>query len=157
MKRIICMIAAVPVALGLTACGEPPTVDSEFEADFSVVQDGSEYTGRLSVGEEGMSVDITAPYTVAGLGFDYSADGLSIRLGGLSANANCDYIPSTAVPEVLHNTLTYLGQAQYKETSDGEDSFTLPAPNSEAEITAKDGVPTGLYDPHSGLSFCFTQ
>lgn len=139
----------------LTACGEPPTAADSFKADFSVSRDGIAYSGALTLTDSGLSVTMTAPYTVEGMRFDYTSDGLSISRGGLSAKANPDYISANAIPSVLHNTLTYLSQAAYTGSGNGEDSFTLPTPYGEAVITASNGAPISLTDPYSGLEITF--
>ncbi len=155
MKRIILLLSAVLLSVVLCSCGEPPTLNTDFSTDFSVTQDDVGYQGTLAVADGALSVDMTAPYTVAGLRFGYDENGLTIGCGGLETVANSDYIPPSSVPAILHNTLAYLPQATYTESSDSGDSFSLPTPYGEAQITAVDGVPKELYDPHSGLTFTF--
>ena len=156
MKKLILLLSAACIALCLSSCGEPPSVATVFDADFTVSRSGEDYSGRLSLTGESLTVAMTAPFTVEGMSFDYTDEGLTISRGGLSASANSDYIPAAAIPSVLHDTLTYIGQAAYIGSDGGEDSFTLPTPYGEATLTARDGDPVRLADDYSGLTFEFS-
>ncbi len=154
MKRLLLILAVILIAL-LSACGEPPTVSTEFDADFAVTQEDIAYKGTLTLSDGTLSVVFSEPYTVQGMAFNYGADGMRITYAGHETAANCDYIPSKAIPQVLHNALAYLPQATYTGSDESGDCFSLPTPYGEATLTAKDGVPTALDDPHAGLRFRF--
>lgn len=156
MKCFFSLILALALTAMLCSCGEPPTVNADFSADFAVTQDGTDYRGALTLADGALTVSFTAPYTVAGMTFGYSGEGLTISRGDLGTVVNCDYIPASAAPEVLHNALAYLPQASYAESDESGDHFTLPTPYGDALLTAEDGVPTALSDPHTGMSFTFT-
>lgn len=154
-KHLFLLCIALLPLFCLAACGEPPTVSADFAADFHVTQDETDYCGTLSLDGENLHIEMTEPYTVAGTGFDYAGKELTITAGGHSTQANSDYLPSRAVPSVLHNTLAYLAQAAYTDSEDGADRFTLPTPHGEATLTARDSLPVSLYDPHTKLTFTF--
>lgn len=158
MKRLLFFFLGIMIPMtALSACGEPPELNTDFTAEFSAVHNGTEYCGRLSAGRGRLSILMTAPYTVSGLGFDYDGSRLNMSLGGLNAAVNSGYLPSAAVPEALHNTLAYLDQAAYSGTEDSQDVYTLPSPYGDAKLTAVNGYPLSLYDPHTGMTFCFSQ
>lgn len=156
MKRLLLILAFVLIIL-LSACGEPPTVDKELDAEFAVTQEDTAYKGEIKLSDGKLTVTFSEPYTVQGMEFSYGADGMRITYAEHETTANCDYVPSNAVPQVLHNTLAYLPQATCTGSDETGDLFSLPTPYGEATLTARDGVPTALYDPHSGLRFSFTQ
>lgn len=156
MKRIIAVISLISAILCLTSCRtEPPALSDSFSADFSVTDGTTEYSGNLEKTDSGLRVTFSEPYTVSGMSFEYTDEGMSIGSRGLSTLANSDYIPSRAVPSVLHNTTAYISQAAYKGSEDGEDIFTLPTPYGEAELRAINGAPISLSDSPSGLTFTF--
>ena len=157
MKRIICLSLAACMLLCLTACAEPPALNREPELGFSVTRDGADWQGTLSLHDGALSIVLTAPYTVAGMRFDYTDEGLCIRRGALGTKANCDYIPSDAVPQELHNALSYLGEAVYSAGDDVEDRYILSTPRGDALLTAREGVPTSLTTPESGSMFTFFE
>lgn len=155
MKRILSLIICLIPLLSLSACGEPPTVESNFTVSFTVSQDDTDYAGTLSRKDDSLNIQMSAPYTVKGMEYHYQDGELSLSYGGHSTKANCDYLPADSVPEVLFDTLTYLPQATFIESNGGEDSFNLPTPYGDASLTARDGIPTSLYEPYSGLEFSF--
>lgn len=155
MKRILALSILFILMLTLSACSEPPTVNAEFTAPFSVQYNGIDYAGTVSNSGSSLTLSMTAPYTVQGMVFDYQDSTLSVRYADCAANANADYLPSDSIPSILHNNLAYLAQASYDSSQDGADSFTLPTPYGEAALTAKEGIPTSLTDPKSGIEFTF--
>lgn len=158
MKRMLSIFLSITLILCLSACSsEPPAVNTEFAGDFCVTQNGTDYAGSLSLNADGLAITMSEPYTVKDIAFLFDSEGLHINYAGYGTIANCDYIPAQAVPVVLHNALSYMAQAEYLSTEDGEDSFRLPTPYGSAVIKAHDGVPTELYDEHSGLTFVFTD
>ncbi len=158
MKRIIVLFITLISVLCLSSCkAEPPGPDSAFISDFSVTDGDMDYSGSVELNESGMTISLNEPYTVSGMSFTYNVDGMSISRGGLSAKANSDYIPSRAVPSVLHDALSYLSQAEYQSTEDGEDIYTLPTPYGEAELTAENGRIRSMKVPYAALEFDFSN
>ena len=148
MKRILSLTAAICIMLSLSACSaKPPALAEAFEADFSAVLGDTEYRGRLTADKASVTLLMTAPYTVEGMSFEYTDEGLSIGRGGMNTEVNCDYIPSTALPSRLHNALAYLESASYAGSRDGGDVYTLPTPYGDAEITADNGLPQKMSLP----------
>lgn len=148
MKRILSLSALICILLSLSACSsEPPSLADAFGADFSTVLGDTEYHGRLSSDNDSLTLLMTAPYTVEGMSFEYTDDGLSIGKGGMNTEINCDYIPSAALPSMLHNALAYLDSSSYKGNDNGEDIYTLPTPYGDAEIRALNGLPRMLTLP----------
>lgn len=148
MKRILSMTALICILLSLSACSaEPPGLADAFDADFSTVLSDTEYRGRLTADNDSLTLLMTAPYTVEGMSFEYTDDGLSIGKNGMKTEINCDYIPSAALPSMLHNALNYLDSASYKGSEDGDDIYTMPTPYGDAEIRAINGLPQMLTLP----------
>ena len=156
MKRYMILPILFAVILSLSACGEPPTVQSDFSSSFTVSRGDIDYAGTIAKDGTELTVIFTEPYTVNGTAFCWDVETLSIRYAGHSTQANADYLPADSVPAVLHNALCYLPQAVYTETADGEDHFSLPTPCGDASLTAADGVPTSLTDPLSGTVYTFS-
>ena len=155
MKRILSLTAVILILLSLSACSaKPPELAEAFEADFSALLGDAEYRGRLTADKDSLTILMTVPYTVEGMSFEYTDEGLSIGRGGMNTEVNCDYIPSTALPSRLHNALAYLGSASYSDSRDGEDIYTLPTPYGDAGITAKNGLPLKI-TLHDGAEICF--
>ena len=141
--------------LTLTACGEPPTVCSDFSGDFTVRYGDTDCRGKLDKNGGELSIVMTGPCTVEGMTFTYRESSLSVGFGGHSAETTADYLPSCSIPSCLHSALPYLPQAEYIETADGEDRFSLPTPSGSAVITASDGIIKTLTVPQNGLEFRF--
>lgn len=156
MKRIILMLPILLIlTLALSACGKPPTVNSDFSSSFTAVYQGEDYEGTLRKDGDQLTIAMQAPYTVDGISFDYQGDTLSIRCADHSTIVSFDYLPDSSIPTVLYNTLAYLPQATYIATENDSDTFTLPTPYGDATLSAQDGVLRSLTDPHSGLEFTF--
>ena len=155
MKRLLCLFPLFILVLTLCACGEPPTVQSDFFARFTVQKDEISYAGTLQKKGSCMTLTMTEPYTVTGMSFCREDSALSIRYAGHSAEVTSDYLPADTVPTALYNSLSYLEQAAYTGTENGTDHFTLPTPYGDAKLTARDGMPTTLDDPYSGMTFYF--
>ena len=156
MKRIILIILTLLMIISLASCGSPPVLKTDFSALFSVQSGDTDYAGSLNKDGDHLTITMKEPYTIAGMVFDYSDSGLSIRSKGHSTNADVDYLPDTSVPAALSNALLYLPQASYNASQNGTDSYTVTTPYGEATMTANDGYPTEITEPHSGLSFKFT-
>lgn len=155
MKRILSLSICLILLFSLSACGEPPTVESNFTVSFTVSRNDTDYAGTL-IREEGvLNIQMSEPYTVKGMAYCYQDGELSLSYGGLSTKSSCDYLPDDSIPGALFESLAYLSQATYTESSDGEDSFSLPTPYGNATLTAKDGIPTSLYGLRSKLEFSF--
>ena len=156
MKRIIIILLVSVLLLTLTACGSPPELKSDFSAMFSTQCDDLNYAGALNKNGDHLTITMKEPYTIAGMVFDYSDSGLSIQSNGHSANADSDYLPDSSVPAALRNALLYLPQASYNGSQNGTASYTVTTPYGDAGLSAEDGYPTEITEPHSGLSFRFT-
>ena len=155
MKRFLSLGILFVMILLLSACGEPPTVQSDFSASFTASRDDVGYAGTVTKSDASLTVIFSEPAAADGMEFCWENSALSIRYAGHSTQANADYLPSDSIPATLHNTLTYLSQAAYTGTENGEDRFTLPTPRGDAELTAENGVPTSLTDPNDGTFFYF--
>ena len=158
MKRsLTVLLSAIIFTFPLSACGEQPTVDGDFTAAFTTKYLGADYSGTLYKNGDHMTVSMNDPYTARGLVFDYRGDTLGISLGVHSTETDPEYLPYDCIPSVLRNSLAYLPQAAYSGTEDGSDIFALPTPYGDATLTAQNGVPLSLTDPHSGMEFTFSQ
>ena len=156
MKRIILIILTLLMIISLASCGSPPVLKTDFSALFSVERDNTEYAGTLNRNGDHLTIIMKEPYTIAGMVFDYSDTGLSIGSNGHSTGADADYLPDSSVPAALRNALLYLTQASYVGTQNGVDSYTVNTPYGEAPLTASDGYPAEITEPHSGMHFKFT-
>ena len=155
MKRYLCMAILLIMTISLTSCSEAPQVDADFSATFAAKIDEAEYAGDITADESGLSITMTQPYTVQGMRFDYYGGALSVDYGGHSVRADTGYLPCESVASALHETLAYLNQAEYRETKDGEDSFTLPTPHGSVALTAKDGALQTMTVPEYRMTFTF--
>ena len=157
MKKLFAVICLTLLTACLTACAQPPEAPTELSTLFHTDHNGADQRGTVTVGEDGITVEMTAPIGAKGLSFWYTSEGLSIGYAGHKTLVNADYIPSDSVPSALYRALAYLPEARYMGTQDGEDSFALPSPEHEAELRVSDGVPTSLTCPDSGMEFSFRQ
>ena len=156
MKRIIFLLLVSVLLITLTACGSTPTLKTDFSALFSVNSGDTDYAGAVNKDGDHLTITMKEPYTIAGMVFDYSDSGLSILSKGHSTNADTDYLPDNSVPAALRNALLYLPQASYNGSQNGTASYTVTTPYGDAGLSAEDGYPTKITEPHSGLSFKFT-
>ena len=154
MKKLLCIACSLIILASLTACGEPPTVNNDFSAAFSARCGDTDYAGTLTKDGDVLTIDMTEPYTVQGITFTYQGGKLSVGYAGHSAEATAGYLPGSCIPSSLHGTLPYLPQAEYTETADGTDHFTLPTPNGAAQLTADNGSLLSLTDPN-GITYTF--
>ena len=154
MKRIFLLFMTLPLFL-LSACGEPPKVESDCRLAFTAENAELPYAGTVEKNGDTMTVTLSEPYTVRDMAFTYEGDMLSINYGGHSTQSRADYLPTDSVPAMLYSTLSYLPQAAYSGTQDGADRFILPTPYGDTELTARDGIPVSLTVPKSALTFSF--
>ena len=155
MKRILSLTLCLFMLLCLSACGEPPTVENNFIVSFTVSQGDTDYAGTLTREDGVLNIQINEPYAVKGMAYRFEDGELSIDYGTHSAKASCDYLPANSIPTALFESLTYLPQATYSESNDGEDFFNLPTPYGNATLAARDGIPTSLSGLRSKLEFSF--
>ena len=155
MKQILSLTICLILLFSLSACGEPPTVENNFTVSFTVSRNNTDYAGTLSQKDGVLYIQMSEPYTVKGMAYCYRGGELSLSYGGLGTKASCDYLPDDSIPGALFEALTYLSQATYTESKDGEDSFNLPTPYGNATLTATDGIPTSLSGLRSKLEFSF--
>lgn len=156
MKRLLFLLTATVLIITLAACGSPPELKTDFSALFSVQSGDTDYTGAFSKDGDHLTITMKEPYTISGMVFDYSDTGLSIKSKGHSTNADADYLPDSSVPAALRNALLYLSQASYNGSQSGSDSYSVTTPYGEATMTASEGYPMEITEPHSGLRFKFT-
>lgn len=156
MKRFIILFLTTILLLTLAACGSPQPLKTDFYTLFSAQSDDTVYAGSLNKSSDHLTVTMSEPYPIAGMVFDYSDNGLSIKSSGLSTNADADYLPDSSVPGALRNALLYLSQARYIDSENGKESYSVTTPYGEALLTANDGYPTEITEPHSGIIFKFT-
>ena len=156
MKRIIILILTTILLLTLASCGSPPTLKTDFSALFSAQSGDTVYAGSLNKNGDRLTITMKEPYPIAGMVFDYSDGGLSIKSRGHSTNADADYLSDNSVPGALRNALLYLSQASYNGSQNGVDSYSVTTPYGEATMTADDGYLTEITEPHSGLCFKFS-
>lgn len=156
MKKFGIILSALLLLLTLASCGSPPALKTDFSALFSVQSGDTDYAGALNKNGDHLTITMKEPYTISGMVFDYSDTGLSIKSEGHSTNADIDYLPDSSVPAALRNALLYLSQASYNGSQNGTDSYAVTTPYGEATMTACDGYPTGITEPHSDLHFKFT-
>ncbi|GEM_PF-2373090 len=156
MKKYVIVLLVSVLMLTLAACGSPPELKTDFSALFSVHSGDADYTGALNKDGDHLTITMKEPYTIAGMVFDYSDTGLSIKSKGHSTNADPDYLPDSSVPAALRNALLTLSQASYNGSQNGADSYSVTTPYGEAAMTASDGYPLEITEPHSGLCFKFT-
>nr|WP_316622859.1 hypothetical protein [uncultured Ruminococcus sp.] len=154
MKRIFLLFMTLPLFL-LSACGEPPTVESDCRLAFTAENAELPYAGTVEKNGDTLTVTMSEPYTVQDMAFTYEDSALSINYGGHSTQSSADYLPTDSVPAMLYSTLSYLPQAAYSGTQDGADRFILPTPYGDSELTARDGIPVSLTVPKSALTFSF--
>ena len=153
MKRIIlCTAILLLTAVLLCACGDAPTVDNCFTVSFTAQRDEDDvnYAGTLQKTDDGICITMTAPYTVQGMRFTYESGAAQIARGGLSANADSDYLPDNSLPATLNRDMSFLPQASYRGVADGRDRYRIATPNGEAELLAENGIPTALTDDTAG-------
>jgi len=155
MKKQFAVICMILMITSLSACAEPPTAPTEFSAVFHVDKGDVDHRGTVTVGGDGIIIEMSAPGGAKGLSFDYTSDGLSIGYAGHCTTANADHIPTDAVPSALYRAFTYLPEARYLGSEDGEDRFALPSPAHEAVLITKDGEPVSLSCPDTGMEFIF--
>ena len=156
MKRIIILILTTILLLTLASCGSPPTLKTDFSAMFSAQCGDTIYAGTLNKNGDRLTITMKEPYPIAGMVFDYSDGGLSIKSRGHSTNADADYLPANSVPASLRNALLYLPQAGFTGSQGDCDHYAVTTPYGESAMTATDGYPTEITDPHSGICFKFT-
>ena len=69
---------------------------------------------------------------------------------------DADYLPDNSVPASLRNALLYLSQASFTGSQGDCDHYAVTTPYGESAMSASDGYPTEITDPHSGICFKFT-
>ena len=155
MKKLFALICAILMLSGLAACGEPPKAPTGFSMIFHADHTGCDQRGTVTVSDDGITVEMSAPGGAKGLTFNYTTDGLCIDYAKLSTQANADYISSDSVPSALYRALAYLPEARYLGSENGADLFALPSPAHEATLTVQDGVPLSLSCPDPAIEFSF--
>ena len=74
----------------------------------------------------------------------------------MKTEINCDYIPSAALPSMLHNALTYLDSASYKGSEDGDDIYYLEDDNYIVFVSEYGNIRT-FFEPDDGIAYYYRQ
>lgn len=156
MKRTAILLLTLLLCCCAGCRAEPPLHDS-FTADFQTTYNGPQWQGTLTRTADGVDMTFFDPYTVSGLRVTYAGDRMQICCGDLTADAGSDLLSEASLPCLLYTTLLYLNQAQYTGDRDGEDHYTVPTPNGEAEITARDGIPASIILPKNHITVKLVQ
>lgn len=154
MKRFLTLLLLLPL-LTLSSCGKPPALQTDFSASFTAQADELDCAGTVVKEGDRLTITINEPYTTKDMIFDYDDARLSVRYLGHSANAEADYLPANSVPASLRSALLYLTQANYTGSENGCDTYSVTTPYGEAALSAQDGYPTEITEPHSGITFRF--
>ena len=143
MKRsfIILLISAVTL---LSACGKPsPTLPELYESEISVTGGGLDVKGLIRLDADSFRFTVTSPDTAAGLTYTYDKGGLCVSRGEL-ARLSDDGLGAGALPELLKSAITAIPNAEYLDSDEGGDNFSVPSENAKAVLTSKDGEPLKL-------------
>lgn len=137
MKKILLIICVGILAVIQTACGKAHTLSPAYSGEIQATNGERNYTAVLETDGENLSLTLSSPETVAGMRYGFKGEELHTSLNGLDCITAPKSLSSTALPRILCEIFTQLDKAEYRETADGADIFTL----GTAAITAKDGTP----------------
>ena len=156
MKRSV-LIMLSSVLILLTACrAEPQELRNTFEADVTVSGGVTDYTAHISRSPGEVTVALTSPASVAGLGYTYSGGELTTSYGELSCVTSGVSLPLSSAPAVLCEALSRIGEAAYESSSDGADTYRLSLSAGSAVMTCADGLPVKITADFSPYTVTFT-
>lgn len=146
LLRILCVFFALPIFI-LNGCndGEKPDYNliTDFSADFQATYRDSEYKGKISTNRQGvLSIDITYPQTLEGLGVRYYSGEMHLSRENIDSSADEAYLPDTSFPSVLKSVFDGINRGNTTIVSIGKEECerTLQVPMGNAIIISRDNV-----------------
>lgn len=146
LLRILCVFFVLPIFI-LNGCNDSKKPDcnliTDFSADFQATYRESEYRGKISTNRQGvLSIDITYPQTLEGLGIRYYSGEMHLSRENLDSSADEAYLPDTSFPSVLKSVFDGINKDGTTIVSIGEEECerTLQVPMGNAIIVSRDNV-----------------
>lgn len=157
MKRVIAITLCILTVFALTACGKAShSLDPSYDGEVQATDGRTNYIAEVKSGEDGVSVTLRAPDSVAGLCCEFSGGELHTRLNGLDCITVADSLPPASFVSLLHEVFLNADSAEYLETADGVDTFSLKTRGGTAVITAKDGKIQSITAEYGGWTIDFS-
>ena len=157
MKRSI-LICAVSALMFLTACTHTvPELPGSFESGFSATGGALDCEGRVICDGGAVTVEMTSPEAVKGIGFSFTDGELTASYSGLSCITDSGRIASFTVPYVLSEVFTNLGKAYYVKSDGEDDLFALELSEGRAELVFSGGRIKTVTADFTPYSFTFTD
>ena len=140
MKRFICCVSVILFVFALAGCGkDTAALEPTFEGEIQATDGRVNYIAYCTADEDGVSVTLTAPESVAGIRYEVLGEELHTRLGKLDCITAADSLPPASFVSLLHEVFGRTGDEEYTGTVDGEHFYTLKTRGGTAQIAAKGG------------------
>ncbi len=128
----------------LCGCGEnnKKAVASEFTADFSASYGNMQIKGSITSARGSMlSMIISSPSTLDGLGVEYRGAEMQIKRDELICSTDEAYIPNSSFPSILKEITGGIsdGRAQFLENKNGSDTYELRMSGDSCVINCTQG------------------
>lgn len=144
--KILCVFLVLSIFI-FNGCndGEKPDCNliTDFSADFQATYRDSEYKGKISTNRQGvLSMEITYPQTLDGLGVRYYSGEMHLSRENLDSSADEAYLPDTSFPSVLKSVFDGINRGNTTIVSIGEEECerTLRVPMGNAVIISRDNI-----------------
>ena len=144
MKRFFCLLCLSLLLLLFTACGSSKTIGATYEGSISFTDGSTDCTAKLSADGDTLTLSVTSPENIAGIGYTFRDGELHTTLNGLECITPDNSLPSGAVPRLIYELFSRAQEAQYQSSENGIDTFVLQTDGGDMTVTAMDGVPQTL-------------
>ena len=95
-----------------TSCSsEPAPTSRSFTANVTATCNGTKFRAKVTSEEHNLlTVTMYSPKAVRGYTYTYKDGGINISSGNMNIDADEDYLPPTAFPQIIYNVLSTIGQ-----------------------------------------------
>lgn len=110
MKKIPLLFFCV-IFLFTSCSSEPAPIARSFTANVTATCNGIKIRAKVTAEEHNLlTVTMYSPKAVRGYSYTYKDGSINISSGNMSIDADGDYLPPTAFPQIIYNVLSTVGQ-----------------------------------------------
>lgn len=112
MKKLPLLFFCV-IFLFTSCSAEPAPIARSFTANVTATCNKVKIRAKVTAEEHNLlTVSIYSPKAVRGYTYTYKDGGLNISSGNMNIDADEDYLPPTAFPQIIYNVLSTVGQEE---------------------------------------------
>lgn len=103
------------IIIMLTSCSvKPAEPDLNFSARIKASFDGTKISGRLIADKHNIvNLTLSSPSSMKGCSYSYKNSKVRIKYKNMKLQADDNYLPDTAFPQIIYNVLKALNKGKY--------------------------------------------